>query len=303
MEPEIEKLKQKKQELQQKLNDPELLRDPEKVRSLSLEFSKIERELQEFSRLAESERLTEKALGENVIMEIRAGAGGEEAALFAKELFLMYTRFAEKQRWQATVLDESRSDLGGYKEVIFTITGGGVYAVLRNEAGVHRVQRIPATEKAGRIHTSTASVAVLPQASEADVDIRPQDVRVEFFRSSGPGGQNVNKVETAVRLHHIPSGLTVTSRESRSQQKNRERAMEILRSRLLAAKLGEEEKKIATERRQQIGTGDRSEKIRTYNFSQDRLTDHRIKKSWHHLESIMAGNIEPVVEALTKRTG
>ncbi len=210
----------------------------------------------------------------------------------------MYQRFAARRGWQAAILDESRNDLGGYKEITAQIRGEDVYEMLRWESGVHRVQRIPATEKSGRIHTSTASVAVLPQAQEADIEVRPQDVKIEFFRSSGPGGQNVNKVETAVRVTHTPTGLVVASQESRSQQKNREQAMMLLRSKLLASRQEEEAKKIAATRREQIGTADRSEKIRTYNFPQDRLTDHRIKKSWHNLESVMQGNLEPIVKAL-----
>jgi peptide chain release factor 1 len=237
---------------------------------------------------------------EGAILEIRAGVGGGEAALFAKELFLMYQRFAARRGWEVAVLSESPSDLGGYREVTAQVKGDGAYHTLYSESGVHRIQRIPRTEKSGRIHTSTASVAVLPQAWEVDIYIRPQDVKMEFFRSSGPGGQNVNKVETAVRITHLPTGLVVSSQESRSQQKNREQAMMLLRSRLLAARQEAEQKKIAAERREQIGTADRSEKIRTYNFPQDRLTDHRIKKSWHNLPAIMDGNLDPIVEALSR---
>lgn len=246
--------------------------------------------------LKEAEQGTnQRTASPDVIMEIRAGAGGLEAALFAQELFQMYTRFAQKQGWQTALLDEAKSDLGGYKEVVFEISGRKVFEALRWESGVHRVQRIPETEKSGRIHTSTASVAVLPKAKEVDVDIRPQDIEMEFSRSGGAGGQNVNKVETAVRIIHKPTGIAVRSQESRSQQKNRERAMEILRSKLLDIKMQEEAKKMASERRQQIGTGDRSEKIRTYNFPQDRITDHRIKQSWYNIPSILAGNLETII--------
>lgn len=290
---ELENLQKRKSELQQLLSTPEVLRDPQKIKDLSVELSKVEKQI------AEAERSGgETGTPQNVIMEIRAGTGGEEASLFAGELFQMYKRFAEKKGWKIELLDASRSDLGGYKEVIFEIAGPGAYKTLRFESGVHRVQRIPETEKSGRIHTSTASVAVLPQAREIDMEIKPQDLVFDFSRSGGAGGQNVNKVETAVRITHLPTGMVVRSQESRSQQKNRERAMEILRSKLLDIKMREEEKKIASERKRQIGTGDRSEKIRTYNFPQDRVTDHRIKKSWHNLEGIMAGNLEPITESI-----
>lgn len=290
---ELENLQKRKSELQQLLSTPEVLRDPQKIKDLSIELSRVEKQI------AEAERSGgETGTPQNVIMEIRAGAGGEEASLFAGELFQMYKRFAEKKGWKVELLDASKSDLGGYKEVIFEIAGPGAYKTLRFESGVHRVQRIPETEKSGRIHTSTASVAVLPQAREIDMEIKPQDLVFDFSRSGGAGGQNVNKVETAVRITHLPTGMVVRSQESRSQQKNRERAMEILRSKLLDIKMREEEKKIASERKRQIGTGDRSEKIRTYNFPQDRVTDHRIKKSWHNLEGIMAGNLEPITESI-----
>lgn len=289
---EIDKLQKRKEELQQQLSDPETFKNPQKTKELSIELGKVEKAI---TRDAAS---SQNSVYGNLIMEIRAGAGGMEAALFAKKLFDMYSRFAEKMGWQTKLISESKSDLRGYKEAVFEINGEGAYKILRNESGVHRVQRIPDTEKMGRIHTSTASVAVLPQAREVDLEIKPQDLKIEFFRSSGPGGQNVNKVETAVRIYHLPTGLIVTSQDSRSQQANREHAMILLRSKLLDAKIQAEANKIAKERRQQIGTGDRSEKIRTYNFPQDRVTDHRIKESWHNLESIMAGNIEPIVGAL-----
>ncbi|OGZ99438.1 MAG: peptide chain release factor 1 [Candidatus Sungbacteria bacterium RIFCSPHIGHO2_02_FULL_41_12b] len=232
-----------------------------------------------------------------IIMEIRAGAGGLEASLFAEELFNMYKHYSEKSGSKVNVIDANKTDLGGYKEVVFEIEGKDVYKKLKYESGVHRVQRIPETEKNGRIHTSTVSVAVLPEAKDVDIEVRPDDIKVEFYRSSGPGGQNVNKVETAVRLIHLPTGVIVNCQEGRSQQKNREKAMTILKTRLLDAKRQEEEKKMSAERKKQIGTADRSEKIRTYNFPQDRITDHRINKSWHNITSILEGNMEDVVEA------
>ncbi len=291
----IEELKKRKEELHQKLADPEVLSSPLKVKELSIELAKIDKQIAEYERSGGKGNEPQ-----NLIMEIRAGAGGGEAALFARELFEMYTKFALKKGWKTSLVDESRSDLGGYKEVIFEIEGPEAYKTLRFESGVHRVQRIPETEKSGRIHTSTASVAVLPKAREEDIEIKPQDIKLDFSRSGGAGGQNVNKVETAVRITHLPTGIVVRSQESRSQQANRERAMEILRSKLLDMKMQEEAKKIASSRREQIGTGDRSEKIRTYNFPQDRVTDHRIKKSWHNIEAIMNGGLEPTLEALTQ---
>lgn len=235
-----------------------------------------------------------------VIVEIRAGAGGDEAALFATELFGMYRRYAESKKWRMEIIDQSPTTTGGIKEAVFELSGDGVWRALKHESGVHRVQRVPETEKIGRIHTSTASVAVLPEAKDIDVEIKPEDIKVEFFRSSGPGGQNVNKVETAVRLTHIPTGLVVASQEGRSQVKNRERAMTLLKTRLLDARRQTEEKKMAQERREQIGTGDRSEKIRTYNFPQDRITDHRIKESFHNIHKILEGELDAIIEAFSK---
>jgi len=237
----------------------------------------------------------------NVIMEIRAGAGGNEAALFAADLYRMYTRFAEKQGWRTKVLDTSRSELKGFKEVIFQINGEDVYSKLKQEAGVHRVQRIPETEKSGRIHTSTASVAVLPQVEEKEVKIKPNDLKIDTFRASAPGGQNVNMRSTAVRITHIPTNIVVSSQDERTQGSNRENAMNILRSKLYIMKTEQELKKLGQERKAQIGTADRSEKIRTYNFPQDRITDHRIKKSWHNIEDILNGNLFPIIKKFQKK--
>ncbi|MBI4059696.1 PCRF domain-containing protein [Candidatus Giovannonibacteria bacterium] len=237
---------------------------------------------------------------ESIILEIRAGAGGQEASLFASELFRMYRNFAGRRGWGFHVLDESKSELGGYKYAVAEISGEGAYQNLKQESGVHRIQRVPKTEKSGRIHTSTASVAVLPEAKEKDIEVREADLEMTFSRAGGPGGQNVNKVETAVRILHKPTGLVVSSREERSQQKNREKALSILRAKLLDEKKRKEEAALARERREQIGTADRSEKIRTYNFTQDRITDHRIKKSFHNIEKIMDGDLDAIVKAFGK---
>jgi peptide chain release factor 1 len=235
-----------------------------------------------------------------IILEVRAGAGGEEAALFAKELAEMYILFAERNGWNAKILYTSESSLGGYKEAAIEIRGNNVYDRLRFETGVHRIQRVPTTEKTGRVHTSTASVAILPVKKKTTIEIKPSDLEIETSRSGGAGGQNVNKVETAVRIIHKPTGIDVRSTAERSQLKNREKAMNILLAKLEAKKEEEEMAKLSTDRRSQIGTADRSEKIRTYNFLQDRITDHRIKKSWHNIEKIMGGELEPIAEALTE---
>ena len=233
-------------------------------------------------------------------MEIRAGAGGDEAALFGGDLYRMYTRFAEKQGWKVKILDSNTSSLKGFKEIVFQISGQGAYEMLKQEGGVHRVQRIPETEKNGRIHTSTATVAVLPQVEQTQIEIRPSDLRIDAFRASGPGGQYVNKTESAIRITHLPTGLVVTSQNERSQGANKENAMSILRSRLYALKTEQEMQKLGRQRNAQIGTADRSEKIRTYNFPQDRITDHRIKKSWYNIEDIIDGNLWPIIKKFQK---
>ena len=233
-----------------------------------------------------------------VVLEVRAGAGGEEASLFAWELAHMYEKFAESKNWQWKVNYESKSELRGYKEASFEVKGKDVYKIMRYETGVHRVQRIPATEKNGRVHTSTASVAVLPVRKKVSIEINPADIEMEYSRSGGKGGQNVNKVETAVRLIHKPTGIDVRSTSERSQQANREHALRILTAKLQQLEEEKEAKKYAGDRKEQIGTADRSEKIRTYNFPQDRLTDHRVKKSFHNLPRIMEGEIDEITRAL-----
>jgi peptide chain release factor 1 len=242
--------------------------------------------------------IEEEEMANEIVLEVRAGAGGDEASLFAWELAHMYELYSTIKGWQWKTNYESKSELGGYKEASFEIKGRDVYKMLRFETGVHRVQRIPATEKNGRVHTSTASVAVLPIRNKVNFVINPADLEMEYSRSGGKGGQNVNKVETAVRLIHKPTGLDVRSTNERSQLANREKALMILTAKLQQLKEEEEAKKYSGVRKEQIGTGDRSEKIRTYNFSQDRVTDHRIKKSWHNLPKIMTGYIEEIVEAL-----
>lgn len=234
----------------------------------------------------------------NVIVEIRGAAGGEEAALFAADLFRMYTRFAERQGWKVELLDANTTGLGGFKEVIFSIQGKGAYSQLKYESGAHRVQRIPSTESGGRIHTSTATVAVLPEAEEVEIEVHDKDLRIDTFCSSGPGGQSVNTTKSAVRITHMPTGIVVSCQDEKSQIKNKERAMRVLRARLFDLKQREEQEKLADTRKMQVGTGDRSERIRTYNFPQSRVTDHRIGLTLHKLDLILDGELDEIIHQL-----
>lgn len=237
----------------------------------------------------------------NVIMEIRAGTGGEEAALFASDLFRMYSRYAEQQGWKVDIMNASYSDLDGFKEIVFVIEGKGAYSRLKYESGVHRVQRIPVTESGGRIHTSAATVAVLPEAEEVEVEINPNDIRIDVFCSSGPGGQSVNTTQSAVRITHLPTGIVVSCQDEKSQHKNKDKAMRVLRARLLEIKQAEFDAEIAGARKSMVGSGDRSERIRTYNYPQGRVTDHRINLTLYKLDFILAGQLDEIIDALITR--
>jgi len=266
----------------------------EERKSLETQREALERELKRL--LIPKDPLDEK----NVIVEIRAGAGGEEAALFAGDLFRMYSRYAERRGWKIELLSANATELGGFKEVIFMVHGQGAYSTLKYESGVHRVQRVPVTEAGGRIHTSTATVAVLPEAEEVEVEIDPNDLRIDVYRSSGPGGQSVNTTDSAVRITHLPTGLVVSCQDEKSQHKNKEKALRILRARLLDKMKQEQAQALAAQRKGQVGTGDRSERIRTYNFPQGRVTDHRIGLTLHQLDQVLDGELHEVIEALAE---
>lgn len=288
--------------LRQQLEEAKsLAREPDVQILAEEEVERLQREIEQKERVLERLLYPEDPLDhKNVILEIRAGTGGEEAALFAGELFRMYRGFAERKGWVFEPLSVTPTELGGTKEAVVAIRGQGCYGQLKFESGIHRVQRVPVTESSGRIHTSAASVAVLPEAEEVDVTIRPEDIQMDVFRASGAGGQHVNKTSSAVRLTHLPTGIVVSCQDERSQFQNRQKAMRLLRSYLLEAQQKEQKAKLDQERRSQVGSGDRSEKIRTYNFPQDRLTDHRVPITLHNLEKLLAGEVEPLVESLQR---
>ncbi|MCL6621386.1 MAG: peptide chain release factor 1 [Syntrophobacterales bacterium] len=338
----LENLERQYLDLENRLADPEVLRQQEEYLRLSKEHAELAPLVQAFRRyrqvqkeLADSQSLLKEETDEelkalareeiqslkeqlaaleeelkflllpkdpndekNVILEIRAGTGGEEACLFAADLFRMYSRLAERRGWKLEVLSHSPTGLGGFKEIIAAISGDRVYSQLKYESGTHRVQRVPETESQGRIHTSAVTVAILPEAEEVDVQINPEDLRIDVFRSSGPGGQSVNTTDSAVRITHLPTGLVVTCQDEKSQHKNKAKALKVLRARLLDAKMQEQQAQIARERKSQVGSGDRSERIRTYNFPQGRLTDHRIGLTLYRLADILEGDLDELLQAL-----
>ncbi|MFT7698506.1 MAG: peptide chain release factor 1 [Candidatus Krumholzibacteriia bacterium] len=274
-------------------------KDPDMVEMIKEELAELEPALVAAEAALESALLPHDPNDDrDAIMEIRAGTGGDEAALFAEEVSRMYVRYAEKQGWKAELIDCTEGTAGGMKEIIYAVRGEGAFGMLRWESGVHRVQRVPATESQGRVHTSAITVAILPEAEEVDIDIRTEDLRIDVYRAQGPGGQSVNTTDSAVRITHVPTGLVVQCQDEKSQHKNKAKAMGVLRSRLLEKAIMEHEAKIAAERRSQVGTGDRSAKIRTYNFPQSRVTDHRIGLTVHSLDAIMAGELSEVVDAI-----
>ncbi len=303
----LEKIIEKEKEIREIENEIEKNKliistreDPELVALAEVEISQLQEREKTLKKELENLLQEGKEEPQSVIVEIRAGVGGEEAALFAADLFRMYSKYGQSQGWKQKVLDSRVTELGGFKEIIFELKNGNIFSKMKFEGGVHRVQRVPITEKGGRIHTSTASVAILPKPKKAEVKIRPEDLKIDFYIASAPGGQHVQKRHTAVRITHLPTGIVVTSQTERSQSQNRENALAILEARLLEKERMAEEKRISGKRKAQIKWAKRAEKIRTYNFPQDRVTDHRIKKSWHKIEEILDGKLEPIISALQK---
>lgn len=294
---EYKKVSKNIEDTQEMLNDKALDKDLREMAEVELEESQ-----EQFDSLKKEIKILLLPKDPNddksVIVEIRGGAGGEEAALFASDLYRMYTRYAERNRWSYELLDSNPTEIGGFKEVVFSIEAKGAYSKLKFESGVHRVQRIPSTESGGRIHTSTVTVAVLPEVEDVDVDINPADLKIDTYRASGAGGQHINKTESAIRITHLPSGIVVTCQDQRSQHKNKDKAMAILRSKLYEIAQEQQHSEVAQARRSQVGTGDRSEKIRTYNFPQSRITDHRIGFTAYNMEQVLDGDMEDIIDAL-----